>query len=144
MKGKVRDVLEGIFHVRCHVKPFWIKHVVTSSTMSNHTGEAVFMRMRNPHSIISTTTDSPRNNSPTINPILRMYPIKHTTPQTIGSLGIIGISRTVARSRDLDTDGREPVGDVVGAGASVFGSVPVQSVDGHHDGEFLAGFSAER
>jgi len=104
---------------------------MTATSLSNDSGETLFVGMSDAHSIVPTAADAPRDKLVSLDPVLLISPIENTVPQTIRARRVVRISGTVSSTRNLDPDRCPASRDVVAGRARVFGSVTVQAVDCH-------------
>ena len=130
-----QDLLKRILHMTRYLQPLGIERVMTSAPLRHHARQPLAMRMRHPHGVVPSTTHPLRRHLPRLHPLLPLDPIQHTTPQSVRTRRIVGISETVARPRDLDPDRSLAVRDVVIGRIDVLGPIAVQTVNLQHDGK---------
>ena len=118
-------------------KPLPIEKVMAPGALRDTPSQLLPMRVRNPHSIVPTTAQTPNHTPPHVKPPVPPHPRQQTRPQPVRRLRVPTVRRTVRRAGNLHHDGRPPPLQKLVAPHRVIRPVPVQPRHQHHHGPLV-------
>ena len=114
---------------------------MTPATLTHRPRQFFFMRMRNSHRIVPTSTQSPRDSPGPVELLPPIHPIKQWRPQAVRGCSIVSQSRTIACPWYLDTNSSPPTCQMAFGCVSQFGSIPVKPEDLDDTRNWISGWS---